>query len=130
MSTSLGSEGGGGGGWDDGTGAAEGQFPDDEAPFKRSRKRTKQGVYTSDITLDDLAAHFHQPASKACQELGMGLTIFKRVCRKLGLQRWPYEKPCMGRRRTRGQPRSCTRRQQGLIWPGIWAGTSGGSSAD
>jgi hypothetical protein len=22
------------------------------------------------------------------------LTIFKRVCRKLGLQRWPYEKPC------------------------------------
>ncbi len=39
MSTSLGSEGGGGG-WEEE--ATEGQFPDDEPPFKRSRKRTKQ----------------------------------------------------------------------------------------
>ena len=39
MSTSLGSEGGGGG-WEEE--AMEGQFPDDEPPFKRSRKRTKQ----------------------------------------------------------------------------------------
>jgi hypothetical protein len=30
------------------------------------------------------------------------LTIFKRVCRRLGLQRWPYEKPS----RSEGQPRT------------------------
>lgn len=41
MSTSLGSEGGGGG-WEDGTGAGDEQHPDDEPAHKRSRKRTKQ----------------------------------------------------------------------------------------
>lgn len=29
-----------------------------------------------------------------CHCCVLQLTIFKRVCRKLGLQRWPYEKPC------------------------------------
>lgn len=103
---SEGGEDGGPGSWD----AAEGQL-------QRSRKRTKQGIYTSgaqdlsgacrepllqdgapaalrrraalhrsqdeqwptlplppaaDVTLEDLSAHFHLPASKACQELGMG----------------------------------------------------------
>lgn len=29
-----------------------------------------------------------------CLSSCLQLTIFKRVCRKLGLQRWPYEKPC------------------------------------
>ena len=36
------------------------------------------------------------------------LTIFKRVCRKLGLQRWPYEKPCR-----EGQQRTPTVQAQG-----------------
>lgn len=33
----------------------------------------------------------HAHALHCC---ALQLTIFKRVCRKLGLQRWPYEKPC------------------------------------
>ncbi len=65
----------GDGGWGDGGGSADGGSGPmgEEGGMRRSRKRTKQGVYTSDITLDDLARHFHQPASKACQELGMGV---------------------------------------------------------
>lgn len=31
-----------------------------------------------------------QPSNQACEALGVGLTIFKRLCRKFGLQRWPY----------------------------------------
>lgn len=38
----------------------------------------------------DLAAVFHLPSSQAAQSLGCGLTIFKLLCRKLGLRRWPY----------------------------------------
>lgn len=115
MSTSDGWEGEGGG-QEEGPASGGG---------KRSRKRTKAGVYTSgeaqgplggrsgrgrarpgwpslppaaaetasrairrppaprlmpprpataDVTLEDLSAHFHQPASKACQELGMGVS--------------------------------------------------------
>ena len=31
-----------------------------------------------------------QPSNQACEVLGVGLTIFKRICRKYGLHRWPY----------------------------------------
>lgn len=69
----------GDGGWGDGGGSADGGLaPLGDEGMRRSRKRTKQGVYTSDITLDDLARHFHQPASKACQELGMGVRQGRR----------------------------------------------------
>ena len=33
-----------------------------------------------------------QPTERACQHLGVGLTILKRLCRKFGLARWPYRK--------------------------------------
>ncbi|PRW59842.1 RWP-RK domain-containing [Chlorella sorokiniana] len=59
-------------------------------PTSRSRKRTKAGVYTSDIGFEALAATFHMPSNQACEVLGVGLTIFKRLCRKFGLHRWPY----------------------------------------
>lgn len=36
--------------------------------------------------------YFHLPTEKACQKLGLGLTILKRICRRLGIARWPYKK--------------------------------------
>lgn len=121
--------------WEDGcteSGEQGGQPEEPWQPGRRSRKRTKAGVYTSgkftpgrgvswplagralrclslwrrrrppsrrprsrrqpcfrytrhmpmlfacpppaDVTLEDLSAHFHRPASKACQELGMGVS--------------------------------------------------------
>ncbi|KDD74079.1 hypothetical protein H632_c1590p0, partial [Helicosporidium sp. ATCC 50920] len=38
------------------------------------------------------------PTDKACAELGVGLTILKRLCRRYGLARWPYRKHCKLRR--------------------------------
>lgn len=56
----------------------------------RSMKRTKAGVLVRDITLADIEACFTLPTEKACVKLGVGLTILKRLCRKHGIQRWPY----------------------------------------
>lgn len=60
---------------------------------QRSRKKTKAGRYTSDITYEEMEKYFHLPGEKAAKELGVGLTILKRLCRKFGLARWPYKKP-------------------------------------
>uniref|UniRef100_A0A1D2A4X3 RWP-RK domain-containing protein n=1 Tax=Auxenochlorella protothecoides TaxID=3075 RepID=A0A1D2A4X3_AUXPR len=56
------------------------------------RKLSKHGVLASSITLEDVAAHFHLPADKACQQLGISLTVLKRVCRRVGVDRWPYRR--------------------------------------
>lgn len=57
-----------------------------------SRKRTKSGRYTSDITLEEMQGYFHLPAYEAARRMGIGLTILKRLCRKFGVQRWPYQR--------------------------------------
>eukprot|EP00890_Picochlorum_soloecismus_P005493 jgi/Picsp_1/5945/NSC_03302-R1_protein len=59
----------------------------------RSRKRTRAGRYSSDITYQELARHFHLPSTEACREIGLGLTAFKNVCRKFGVAMWPYKRP-------------------------------------
>lgn len=61
--------------------------------FPKSRKRTKAGRYSHEVTYQELSQYFHLPTEKACQKLGVGLTILKRICRRFGLPRWPYKKP-------------------------------------
>jgi len=61
-------------------------------PKGRSMKVTKAGRYTSDITMEEIEQHFHLPAYEAARRMGIGLTILKRLCRKFGLKRWPYQR--------------------------------------
>ncbi|GAB4815127.1 hypothetical protein N2152v2_002173 [Parachlorella kessleri] len=61
-------------------------------PQRRPQRRTKAGRLVSSITREELEQYFHLPSEKACKELGVGLTILKRVCRKLGIPRWPYNR--------------------------------------
>ena len=35
---------------------------------------------------------FHLPISDAASRLGMGVTVLKKQCRKIGIPRWPYRK--------------------------------------
>lgn len=42
--------------------------------------------------LADLEALFHLPIGTAAKRLGLGVTILKRACRTLGVERWPYRK--------------------------------------
>ncbi|KAL6776688.1 hypothetical protein ACKKBF_B30550 [Auxenochlorella protothecoides x Auxenochlorella symbiontica] len=59
---------------------------------QRRRKRTKHGRYVADITYEELSRCFNMPALQACAELGIGLTMVKRLSRKYGIMRWPYRK--------------------------------------
>jgi hypothetical protein len=42
------------------------------------------------VTLEILETVFHMPLHKACKALGVCATAMKRVCRKLGVKKWPY----------------------------------------
>ena len=33
---------------------------------------------------------FGMPLDKAAAQMGMGRTLFKKVCRREGIERWPY----------------------------------------
>lgn len=44
------------------------------------------------ITLNLLRSKYHLPISKAAKELGMGVTVMKKYCRKFGINRWPFRK--------------------------------------
>ena len=57
-----------------------------------AKKMTKHGRYTSDITLEEMKRYYHLPAYEAARRMGIGLTILKRLCRKFGVQRWPYQR--------------------------------------
>ena len=46
----------------------------------------------SNLTLDQLSACFHMPSDQACKQLGIGLTVLKRLCRKYDIKRWPFRK--------------------------------------
>ena len=39
-----------------------------------------------------LQSKFHLPISKAAKELGMGVTVLKKYCRKFHIHRWPFRK--------------------------------------
>lgn len=41
------------------------------------------------VTIEDLSQHFALSMKEAAVKMGMGVTTLKRICRHLGLQRWP-----------------------------------------
>ena len=46
------------------------------------------------VSYQAIASFFGQPQNDAARQLGISLTALKQVCRKLGLPRWPYMRPC------------------------------------
>jgi len=44
------------------------------------------------LELDSLRAQFHNPIWIAAGELGCGITVLKRTCRRFNVARWPYRK--------------------------------------
>lgn len=45
-----------------------------------------------DLDLGVIANLFHLPISEAAKRLGVGATVLKKRCRRLGIPRWPYRK--------------------------------------
>lgn len=47
---------------------------------------------TGKLTLKDLRNYFNLPIEEAARRLRLCPTVVKKICRKYGLNRWPYRK--------------------------------------
>jgi len=74
------------------------------AGFVSLRPRPRAGSVPEEVrapiavTWQALTAHFHMPLCEAARSFGIGMTSLKKVCRGLGLQRWPYSRKGRQRR--------------------------------
>ncbi|XP_074316399.1 protein RKD1-like [Silene latifolia] len=44
------------------------------------------------LSKEIISQYFYMPITKAAKELNVGLTLLKKRCRELGIQRWPHRK--------------------------------------
>ena len=44
------------------------------------------------LTRENISQYFHMPIDQAAKKLKVGLTVLKKQCRDVGIQRWPYRK--------------------------------------
>ncbi|EKX36408.1 hypothetical protein GUITHDRAFT_117408 [Guillardia theta CCMP2712] len=54
----------------------------------RNHRDGKAKVVT--VTRELLEQHFHQTIEEAAAKIGLGKSTLKMVCRKLGVEKWPY----------------------------------------
>ncbi|KAL9227360.1 hypothetical protein vseg_003056 [Gypsophila vaccaria] len=47
---------------------------------------------TKALSREVISQYFYMPITKAAKELNVGLTLLKKRCRELGIQRWPHRK--------------------------------------
>ncbi|OQS01885.1 hypothetical protein THRCLA_05673 [Thraustotheca clavata] len=52
----------------------------------------RNGWNVKDITLNELRPHFNKPMAAVAQEMGVCITLMKKICRKNGLTRWPHRR--------------------------------------
>mmetsp|Transcript_17120 Transcript_17120/g.25333 ORF Transcript_17120/g.25333 Transcript_17120/m.25333 type:complete len:352 (-) Transcript_17120:254-1309(-) len=53
------------------------------------RQSTTQ-IEPEEITLELLQSYYNVPLAELAKELGLSLTLLKKICRKFGIQRWPH----------------------------------------
>jgi hypothetical protein len=44
------------------------------------------------MDLERLSEYFHMPINDVSKELGICTTVLKKICRNLGIPRWPHRK--------------------------------------
>ncbi|XP_042485325.1 protein RKD1-like [Macadamia integrifolia] len=47
---------------------------------------------SSELTREVISSYFYMPITQAAKELNVGLTLLKKRCRELGINRWPHRK--------------------------------------
>lgn len=56
-----------------------------------TKKRLRpNGSASSTITMDMLRPHFEKPLAQVAKHFGICVTLLKKICRKLGIARWPH----------------------------------------
>ncbi len=58
-------------------------------PRRRTWDRNRELRETVDLTAEALTALFGMRAPDAARSLGIGVSTFKKICRRLGIERWP-----------------------------------------
>mmetsp|Transcript_25181 Transcript_25181/g.83148 ORF Transcript_25181/g.83148 Transcript_25181/m.83148 type:complete len:192 (+) Transcript_25181:157-732(+) len=67
----------------------------------QSRQFANEASRQIEITPDLLSQHFHESLESAAASIGIGKSTMKVVCRRLGIEKWPYVRK--GSRRKPGQ---------------------------
>ncbi|KAH7463605.1 hypothetical protein PRIC1_006690 [Phytophthora ramorum] len=49
-------------------------------------------INVKDLTLNELRPHFNKPMAVVAKELGVCITLMKKICRRNGLLRWPHRR--------------------------------------
>lgn len=76
-----------------GAGPSNPYFDDEEYRRKHGwERRTKSGRLASEIERAELEYYFHIPVDVAAQQMGVGLTKLKSICRAYNIHRWPYRR--------------------------------------
>ncbi|EKX49844.1 hypothetical protein GUITHDRAFT_104240 [Guillardia theta CCMP2712] len=75
--------------------------PREKSVTVHSRRLTSSSVQPVQITAELLAEHFHESLEVAASKIGIGKSTMKIVCRRLGIEKWPYVHT--GSRRRRGR---------------------------
>ncbi|EQC35480.1 hypothetical protein SDRG_07188 [Saprolegnia diclina VS20] len=52
----------------------------------------QNGWNVKGVTLNELRPHFNKPMAVVAQEMGVCITLMKKICRKNGLSRWPHRR--------------------------------------
>jgi len=69
-----------------------------------TRTPPEKGRLPIRMDLDSIRMLFGMRQPEAAKRLAISLTALKQVCRKLGITRWPYHRPCSWKRNSRIQP--------------------------
>ena len=59
-------------------------------------ERSREGLAEVELTVESLTPLFGMRVSDAARSLDIGLSTLKTVCRRLGIERWPYSRSVQG----------------------------------
>ena len=51
---------------------------------------SQRGGKRKRVLCEDIRECFNMPLTRAAEQLGIGTTTLKRICREYGIARWPY----------------------------------------
>lgn len=64
-----------------------------ETVKKRVREECAYSSYVAKpLSKETISLYYDMPIAQAAKELNIGLTLLKKKCRDLGIQRWPHRK--------------------------------------
>ncbi|RHY34928.1 hypothetical protein DYB32_000573 [Aphanomyces invadans] len=67
-------------------------YPDSPTDDSNSTHVRRRALSLNNVTIEDFYDFFDKPIVAVAREFGVCTTLFKKICRKSGIHRWPYRK--------------------------------------